>query len=247
MLETLAAFNFEIISFLSVGFILGILFMLMAVVDAVAKTKRARAIAEFRRQKRLHEATLAREKEAHAIEIAVLREQLRDQAAGTKPFDAIVACRIEPVRLMNRGEFRLWKTLEEIAARLPGQPLVFPQVPLGEVLRVAPSSGTDAERRRASQELQGKRVDAALTDRSGRLLVAIELQGNGHYQGTAAWRDQIKQALFRRADLPLIEVFPDVSSHDLEKMLRHALGHRTATSDRQDRAPTDHPVYQPAT
>lgn len=221
----LSAASFEIVAFLTLGFIVGLFFMAMAVMDMIAKKKRARAIAEFRRQRRYHQAEMQREREAHDTEIAVLRERLREQDDKPKVFDSIVACRIEPVRLLNRGEWRLWKMLERVVAGLPEKPLLFTQVPLGEILHIAPSAGTDAQRKCASQNLQCKRVDFAVTDYTGRFLLAIELHGAGHYQGTAAWRDQVKQALFRQAGKPLIEVSPQISIDELETTIRLALGH----------------------
>lgn len=134
---------------------------------------------------------------------------------------------------MNRSEYRLYKILQTLVPDLPGRPLVFPQVPIGEVLRVVPSKGTKAEQRRASQDIQCKRVDFALTDGTGHILAAVEYQGQGHYQGTAAFRDQIKQAIFRRAGIPLVEIEPRATTDDIAATLAHALSPR---STRQRRA-----------
>lgn len=225
MLELFEAIDWQMLPILVTGFVIGVMLMAVAAVEAVSKVRRQRAIAEFRRQRRYHQAEMQREREAHDTEIAVLRERLREQDDKPKVFDSIVACRIEPVRLLNRGEWRLWKMLERVVAGLPEKPLLFTQVPLGEILHIAPSAGTDAQRKCASQNLQCKRVDFAITDYTGRFLLAIELHGAGHYQGTAAWRDQVKQALFRQAGKPLIEVSPQISMDELETTIRLALGH----------------------
>ncbi|MEM7641037.1 MAG: DUF2726 domain-containing protein [Pseudomonadota bacterium] len=214
--------------FLFLVFTAGFLIAMFMMLEAIRKAKARRAIAEFRRQRRHHEAAIAREREAHAAEIAILRERLRAQDDAPKSFDAITAVGIERQRLMNRSEYWLYKTLQALAPDLPGHPLIFPQVPIGEVLRVVPSKGTPAERRRASQDIQCKRVDFALTDRSGHILAAVEYQGRGHYQGTAAFRDQIKQAVFRRAGIPLVEIEPHASPDDIAAILAHALSPKRA-------------------
>ncbi|SFI89081.1 DUF2726 domain-containing protein [Jannaschia pohangensis] len=206
------------------GAFAGLVFMTFAVIDIMAKVKARRSKAEIRRQRRHHQAELTRERQAHAAEIAALREQLRDQHDAVKPFDAIAASRIERMRLMNRGEYRLYRVLMKAVADLPTQTLVWPQIPMGEVLRIVPSCGTEAQRRRASQELQCKRFDFALTDPMGHLVAAVELQGQGHYQGTAAWRDQIKQALLKQAGIPLIEVFPEDTDAQIARKLDAVLG-----------------------
>lgn len=210
--------------FLGVVFVGGFLFACLLLLEGIGRRKKQRAIAEFRRQRRQHQADLTREREAHAAEVAALRERLRTQDDGPRPFDAIAGVGLQRTALMNRGEYRVFRLLQSLAPGLPGRPLVFPQVPIGEILSVVPSSGTEAQRRRAQQEIQCKRVDFALTDARGLVVAAVELQGGGHFQGNASWRDQVKQATFRRAGVPLIEVGPRVTEDDLRATLTHSLG-----------------------
>jgi hypothetical protein len=209
---------------LTFGFVVGVMWLGVCVLDVIRKVKSRRATAELRRQMRQYQAAVARDREAHAAEIAALREQLRIQGEQPKVFDAIAACRVERKKLMNRGEVELYRRLKDYAAARDGL-RVFPQAPIGEILRVAPGGGTSDQRRKASQEMQCKRVDFVITDANGWPRAAIELQGTGHFQGTAAWRDQIKQALFRRADLPLLEVKPEDDDATLRERIDIALGH----------------------
>jgi len=65
------------------------------------------------------------------------------------------------------------------------------QVSLGEVL-----SSPDA---RAYSAINSKRVDLLIVSRSGDPIAAIEYQGHGHYQGTAAARDAVKKEALRKA------------------------------------------------
>ncbi len=203
-----------------------------ATMNILRQTKKQRMIAEFRRQRRYHQAALVRERDAHAAEIAALREQLRDQGADAKPLDAIAASRIELSKLMNGSEYRIWHILQNILAERQNAPMLWTQVPVGEVLYVASGTGTEAEQRRARQELQCKRFDFALTDKSGRLLVAIEYQGTGHWQGNATYRDAIKTAILRQADIPLLEILPDDSRAEIAGRIDHALAARRTRGGR---------------
>jgi Protein of unknown function (DUF2726) len=78
---------------------------------------------------------------------------------------------------------------------------VMAQVSLGEVL-----SSPDA---RAYSAINSKRVDLLIVSRSGDPIAAIEYQGHGHYQGTAAARDAVKREALRKAEVRYIEVTPE--------------------------------------
>ena len=75
---------------------------------------------------------------------------------------------------------------------------VMAQVSLGEVLR-----SKDAEAYRC---INSKRVDLLLIDENCQPRHAIEYQGQGHHQATAAARDAVKKEALRRAGIGYHEV-----------------------------------------
>jgi hypothetical protein len=81
------------------------------------------------------------------------------------------------------------------------------QVCLGEVL-----SSPDA---RAFSAINSKRVDVLLVDEDSQPIAAIEYQGSGHYQGSAAARDAVKKEALRRAGVRYIEISTDHTPKDL--------------------------------
>lgn len=126
--------------------------------------------------------------------------------AGARPFDAAEQLRtveratFRRQNLLNRGEARLLKVLDEACAEVAPDWRVMAQVSLGEVL-----SSPDEEAFRA---INSKRVDFLIVDASGQALHAVELQGSGHHLGPAATRDAIKREALRRAGIGYSEVLP---------------------------------------
>ena len=88
---------------------------------------------------------------------------------------------------------------------------VMAQVSLGEVLACP-----DA---RAYSAINSKRVDLLVVSRRGDPIVAIEYQGHGHYQGTAAARDAITKEALRKAGIQYIEVTPESGTEDMAREL----------------------------
>lgn len=100
--------------------------------------------------------------------------------------------------LLNRPEARCYRALDEIVrARNPGW-RVLAQVSVGEFI----ASG-DAEAHRA---VNSKRVDLLLMDENCRATHAIEYQGAGHHQGSAAARNAVKREALRRAGVGFHEI-----------------------------------------
>ena len=90
---------------------------------------------------------------------------------------------------------------------------VMAQVRLGEILY-----SPDA---RAYSAINGKRVDLLIVSRGGDPIAAIEYQGHGRYQGTAAARDAVKKEAVRKAGVRYIEVTPESGT---ESMVREISG-----------------------
>ena len=103
-----------------------------------------------------------------------------------------------PRALLNRPEAQVFKALDSaVIARNPGWQ-VMAQVSLGEFLA---SSDTDAY-----FAVNSKRVDFALMDPDCRVRHALEYQGTGHHQGSAAARDAVKKEALRKAGIGYHEV-----------------------------------------
>jgi very-short-patch-repair endonuclease len=95
------------------------------------------------------------------------------------------------------------------------------QVCLGEIL--APDAASRDHHDDAFHSINAKRLDFAVFDRRGTLVVAIEYQGTGHFQGTAVQRDAIKRAAVEKAGVPFIEIFPDFVPRDVRRRLEDIL------------------------
>ena len=104
---------------------------------------------------------------------------------------------------------KLFKALDAaVIARNPGWQ-VMAQVSLGEFL-ASPDKDTYGA-------VNAKRVDFALMDPESRVTHAIEYQGTGHHQGTAAARDAVKKEALRKAGIGYHEV---VAGHSTAGELR---------------------------
>lgn len=111
--------------------------------------------------------------------------------------------------LLNKGETRLFKELDRIVLACNPDWQVMAQVSLGEVLRSVDPAAYSC--------INSKRVDLLLVDENCMPRHAIEYQGHGHHQGTAAARDAVKKEALRRAGIGYHEV---VAGHTTPADLR---------------------------
>ena len=111
----------------------------------------------------------------------------------------VMQAEFKPRRLLNKREARLFRAMDKLVIELapPGWQ-VMAQVSLGEIL----SSKVEE----AYLCINSKRVDLLIVDEECRPLHAIEYQGGGHHQGTAAARDAVKKEALRRAGIGHVEV-----------------------------------------
>ncbi|MBB5984342.1 DUF2726 domain-containing protein [Sphingobium lignivorans] len=100
--------------------------------------------------------------------------------------------------LLNKPEQRLLAHLDRTLAREAPDWRAMAQVSLGEILA--------SEDREAFLAINSKRVDFLLVDAASRPLHAIEFQGTGHHQGSAAARDAVKREALRRAGIGYVEI-----------------------------------------
>lgn len=138
-------------------------------------------------------------------DVEFCRMQLR--AAFRAPF--------QKQKLMNFSEFQVFRIIEQdIAIKRAGLRVVA-QAPLGEILKSQHKNGFRA--------INGKRVDMLILDRAGWPLLAIEYQGEGHYDDTSDLRDAIKKTALTKAGIGYLELFPkDKDDRDLLLSRVHA-------------------------
>jgi hypothetical protein len=136
----------------------------------------------------------------------------------SKPIDAAEQLRVvmkssftvQP--LLNKSEVRVFRELERIVTTCNPDWQVMAQVSLGEILR-----SRDPE---AYSCINSKRVDLLLVDGTCQPRHAIEYNGAGHHQGTAAARDAVKKEALRRAGIGYHQV---VAGHTTPSELRQLI------------------------
>jgi hypothetical protein len=111
--------------------------------------------------------------------------------------------------LLNKHEARVFKELDRVVIACNPDWQVMAQVSVGEILRCQ-----DAEAYRC---INSKRIDLLLVDGDCQPRHAVEYQGSGHHQGTAAARDAVKKEALRRAGIGYHEV---VAGHTTPSDLR---------------------------
>ena len=122
---------------------------------------------------------------------------------------AVMKAEFRPRALLNKSEAQVFKALDRIVIeRNPGWQ-VMAQVCLGEFLA--------SEDKDAYLAVNSKRVDFALMDGDCRVRHALEYQGAGHHQGSAAARDAVKKEALRKAGVGYHEV---VAGHTTQAELR---------------------------
>jgi hypothetical protein len=152
--------------------------------------------------------------------------RLDEQQAGStdvgRQMHAVLAAPFAKRRLLSPSEFRVFRTIEtDVTAEKKGH-RVFAQTSLGEVLQ---SPDHDA-----FHSINAKRVDMLIVDRGGWPVLAVEYQGEGHHQGTAAARDAIKKEALRRAGVDYVEVFATDSEEQIRFRVREKLGWKAAVT-----------------
>jgi Protein of unknown function (DUF2726) len=128
---------------------------------------------------------------------------------------AVMASSFEKRRLLNRSEYQAFKIIEADIAAVRRGYRVFAQTSLGEILR---SPDEDA-----FHSINSKRVDILIVDQGGWPVAAIEYQGDGHYQGTAAARDAVKKEALRKAGIRYVEITATDSSEQIRSRVREQL------------------------
>ena len=143
--------------------------------------------------------------------------QFRGEVRSLPAFDAaeqlrcVMAARFAKRPLLNKSEARVLAAAERAVDEIGLGWRVMAQVCLGEIL----ASPDEA----AYRAINSKRVDLLIIARSGVPLAAIEYQGGGHHQGTAAARDAVKKEALRRAGIDYIEIKEGDRTADLDRAI----------------------------
>jgi hypothetical protein len=80
----------------------------------------------------------------------------------------------------------------------------------------------------AFQSINSKRVDILIVDKDAWPVLAVEFQGVGHYQGTAAARDAVKRETLRKAGVKYMEFSETDTEVQVRSRLRDHLGTKIA-------------------
>ena len=110
----------------------------------------------------------------------------------------VMGASFRPRPLLNKAEAQVFAALDRIVIARNPQWQVMAQVSLGEFL-----ASTDEA---AYLCINSKRVDFALMDASAQVRHALEYQGNGHHQCSAAARDAVKKEALRKAGIGYHEI-----------------------------------------
>jgi len=128
-----------------------------------------------------------------------------EKRANARPTDmaadqlkAVMNASFRPRALLNRPEAQVFAALDRFVIARNPQWQVMAQVSLGEFLA--------SEDEAAYRCINSKRVDFALMDASAQVRHALEYQGSGHHQGSAAARDAVKKEALRKAGIGYHEI-----------------------------------------
>ena len=142
------------------------------------------------------------------------RDHQRDLLAA-KQLRAVSVASFQRRKILNSGESRVFKIIENELNSIRRGHRAFPQTNLGEILACP-----DDE---AFSSVNSKRVDILVVDSGGWPVLAVEYQGQGHYGGTAIARDTIKSMALRSAGIGYMEIFERDGDNEIRVNLREQL------------------------
>jgi Protein of unknown function (DUF2726) len=117
-------------------------------------------------------------------------------------------------KILNAGEAKVFYRTQQILDKQDKQNWhVFAQVSYGEFLST--SCFSDVKKQRAYSAINSKRADILIVDNFGLPRIVIEYQGEGHYQGNADQRDEIKKIAVERANIVFLELYPNFKDHEI--------------------------------
>jgi hypothetical protein len=124
-------------------------------------------------------------------------------------------------KVMSKDEYKVFRIVESELQTLRNGCRVLSQTSLGEII------GSDNEKAFAS--INSKRVDILIIGPYGDPVAAVEYQGSGHHQGTAAARDAIKKEALRKAGVQFLEIVESHSTDEIAQLVRKVFQPRQPT------------------
>jgi hypothetical protein len=124
--------------------------------------------------------------------------------------------------LVPRDRLQLLLLLDHVAAEPQAGLRVVPQARLDELVAPVRDGLSPARYQGACASLAGRRVDFAILDRSGFLVLAVELVPAASGEGTAG--DPLLRETLARAGVPLIVTRPGAAAALIAEEVREALG-----------------------
>lgn len=115
-------------------------------------------------------------------------------------------------KVMSKAEYKVFRIVESEIQALRNGCRVLSQTSLGEII------GSDSEK--AFHSVNSKRVDILIMGPYGDPIAAIEYQGSGHHQGSAAARDAIKREALRKAGVQFLEILENHTTEDVAQLVR---------------------------
>jgi hypothetical protein len=139
-------------------------------------------------------------------------QQGRDLTDVGQQLHAVMAGSFKRQRVLSPSEYRVFQIVEEEVTAQRGGYRVFAQTSLGEVIT--------SEDRDAFSSINSKRVDILVIDPGGWPFLAVEFQGDGHYQGTAAARDAVKKEALRKAGVRYLDFGANDTTDQIRSRVR---------------------------
>ncbi|WP_282611314.1 DUF2726 domain-containing protein [Pelagibius sp. Alg239-R121] len=120
-------------------------------------------------------------------------------------------------RLMNKSEYKAFAAIEKFLAAQTKRfsYRLMAQVSMGEFIAT--------ENKRAYSSFNSKRIDFLLIDPYGNPAVAVEYQGDGHFQGNAPERDMVKKTALRKSGIEFVEIQSNHRPEDITNTVSSAL------------------------
>ncbi len=129
---------------------------------------------------------------------AETRQEPRSEDVAADQLKVVMTASFRARPLLNKAEAQVFAALDRVVIARNSQWQVMAQVSLGEFL--------STESPQAYLCINSKRVDFALMDANAQVRHALEYQGRGHYQGSAAARDAVKKEALRKAGIGYHEI-----------------------------------------
>lgn len=139
--------------------------------------------------------------------------------------DATQKAAFQASPLLNAPEKHVFFLLEAIVYQCSDSLRLLSQVSLGEFLQ--PKVRSTKDRLAAFNAINSKRVDFALMDADANVVLVVEYQGTGHFQGNAEQRDAVKRTALQKAGIPLIELQADFNPKAFQQEVEAVLGGST--------------------